>query len=130
MQLVKFTIFLCFKLLFLSIFIEFTSDILFKSIFCSCSICLVKHNLHFVVPEEHFKLISGSKSLTTYTFNTHVAKHMFCKVCGVQSFYKPRSNPDGYGKSFEFLSVGYGYEIYRSGVKLSTAVDTRRYSIL
>ena len=23
---------------------------------------------------------------------------MFCKTCGVQSFYQPRSNPDGIGK--------------------------------
>ncbi|KAI4294750.1 hypothetical protein MLD38_040921 [Melastoma candidum] len=33
--------------------------------------------------------------ITTYTFNTHTAKHTFCKVCGITSFYKPRSNPDG-----------------------------------
>lgn len=39
----------------------------------------------------------GSDNLTTYTFNTHAAKHTFCKTCGVQSFYTPRSNPDGYG---------------------------------
>uniref|UniRef100_A0A3Q4HI07 Centromere protein V n=1 Tax=Neolamprologus brichardi TaxID=32507 RepID=A0A3Q4HI07_NEOBR len=38
----------------------------------------------------------GLENLTTYTFNTHVAKHTFCKTCGVQSFYTPRSNPDGY----------------------------------
>jgi hypothetical protein len=24
-----------------------------------------------------------------------VAKHTFCKVCGVKPFYTPRSNPDG-----------------------------------
>jgi hypothetical protein len=35
--------------------------------------------------------------LTSYEFNTKQAKHIFCKICGVQSFYQPRSNPDGYG---------------------------------
>jgi hypothetical protein len=35
--------------------------------------------------------------LTTYTFNTHQAKHNFCSKCGVQCFYIPRSNPDGIG---------------------------------
>merc|ERR1712080_277638 len=39
----------------------------------------------------------GEESLTTYTFNTGAAKHMFCSVCGVQSFYIPRSNQDGVG---------------------------------
>lgn len=39
----------------------------------------------------------GKENLTTYTFNTRAAKHTFCKTCGVQSFYTPRSNPDGYG---------------------------------
>ncbi|OWF55119.1 centromere protein V-like [Mizuhopecten yessoensis] len=64
---------------------------------CNCSICAKKQNRHFIVPESKFKLLQGAESITTYTFNTHQAKHMFCRVCGVQSFYKPRSNPDGYG---------------------------------
>ena len=33
--------------------------------------------------------------MSTYSFNTHVAKHTFCKKCGVVPFYNPRSNPDG-----------------------------------
>ncbi|KAG8056672.1 hypothetical protein GUJ93_ZPchr0002g23648 [Zizania palustris] len=36
-----------------------------------------------------------SSFITTYTFGTHTAKHTFCKVCGITSFYRPRSNPDG-----------------------------------
>ncbi len=34
-------------------------------------------------------------SLSLYTYNTHTAKHTFCRHCGVQCFYHPRSNPDG-----------------------------------
>jgi hypothetical protein len=34
--------------------------------------------------------------LLTYTFNTGVAKHLFCARCGIKSFYIPRSHPDGY----------------------------------
>jgi hypothetical protein len=33
--------------------------------------------------------------LTDYTFNTGIAKHRFCRHCGIKSFYVPRSNPDG-----------------------------------
>lgn len=40
----------------------------------------------------------GAESITTYTFNTHKAQHTFCKRCGVQSFYTPRSNPGGFGE--------------------------------
>ena len=28
-------------------------------------------------------------------FNTGVAKHTFCRTCGIKPFYVPRSNPDG-----------------------------------
>lgn len=63
---------------------------------CNCSICAMKRNIHFVVPKSHFRLLGNSKeNLTEYSFNTHVARHVFCKVCGVQSYYHPRSNPDG-----------------------------------
>lgn len=30
------------------------------------------------------------------TFNTHKAKHLFCSVCGICSFYRPRSHPSSY----------------------------------
>jgi hypothetical protein len=33
--------------------------------------------------------------MTTYTFNTKVAQHYFCRTCGIKPFYIPRSNPDG-----------------------------------
>ena len=65
---------------------------------CNCSICTKKQNDHFVVPLARFTLAPGCADyITTYSFNTHRAKHTFCKVCGVQSFYTPRSNPDGVG---------------------------------
>eukprot|EP00095_Tigriopus_kingsejongensis_P008520 maker-scaffold81_size397536-snap-gene-0.13 protein:Tk08520 transcript:maker-scaffold81_size397536-snap-gene-0.13-mRNA-1 annotation:"hypothetical protein CAPTEDRAFT_171327" len=64
---------------------------------CSCSVCTMKQNVHFIVPNRDFKLIRGHDRLSSYTFNTHRAQHTFCSVCGVQSFYTPRSNPDGKG---------------------------------
>ena len=54
---------------------------------CNCSVCIMKQNLHFIVPTSKFFLISGKDDLQLYTFNTHTAKHYFCKHCGVQSFY-------------------------------------------
>ena len=62
---------------------------------CNCSICSKYGYLHLIVPADRFKLLSGRESLSTYSFNTHVAKHFFCSTCGVKSFYIPRSHPDG-----------------------------------
>lgn len=63
---------------------------------CNCSICARTGFLHVIVPESRFRLIRGADALTTYTFNTRTARHLFCKNCGVKSFYRPRSNPDGW----------------------------------
>uniref|UniRef100_A0A7N4V822 Centromere protein V n=1 Tax=Sarcophilus harrisii TaxID=9305 RepID=A0A7N4V822_SARHA len=73
---------------------------------CNCSICKKKQNRHFIVPASRFKLLKGAENITTYTFNTHKAQHTFCKSCGVQSFYTPRSNPDGYGIAPHCLDEG------------------------
>jgi hypothetical protein len=63
---------------------------------CNCSMCEKLGFIHIIVPESRFRLTQGAEAITTYTFNTGVAKHTFCKVCGVKSFYRPRSNPDGW----------------------------------
>jgi uncharacterized protein YktB (UPF0637 family) len=61
---------------------------------CNCSICSKKAYLHWIVPRQTFTLLTPKEELTTYTFNTGVAKHHFCKTCGVAAFYIPRSDPD------------------------------------
>lgn len=62
---------------------------------CNCSICAMSGFLHLILPLSQFTLIAGQECLTTYTFNTGIAKHTFCKRCGIKPFYTPRSNPDG-----------------------------------
>lgn len=62
---------------------------------CNCSICSKSGYLHLIVPKSRFKLLQGEDQLTTYTFDSGEAKHLFCKTCGIKSFYIPRSNPDG-----------------------------------
>lgn len=68
---------------------------LFGILDCNCSICAKKGFLHLIVTRDRFELLRGADNLTTYTFNTGVAKHTFCKTCGVHPFYTPRSHPDG-----------------------------------
>lgn len=62
---------------------------------CNCSICTKSGYLHLIVPRSRFRLMTGQDQMTTYRFNTGVAEHSFCKVCGIKPFYVPRSNPDG-----------------------------------
>lgn len=73
---------------------------------CNCSMCAKSGFLHLIVPAERFKLLSGAEALTTYTFNTGIAKHTFCSVCGVKSFYVPRSHPDGVSVNARCLDEG------------------------
>mmetsp|Transcript_19898 Transcript_19898/g.22144 ORF Transcript_19898/g.22144 Transcript_19898/m.22144 type:complete len:140 (+) Transcript_19898:78-497(+) len=62
---------------------------------CNCSICSKKGFIHIIRPNLAFKLLSGKDNLTLYQFNSKVAKHYFCKTCGICTHYIPRSNPDG-----------------------------------
>jgi hypothetical protein len=71
---------------------------------CNCSICSMQGFLHLIVPKKSFTLLSGGENLTTYTFNTGVAQHTFCKTCGVKPFYTPRSNPEGVSVNWRCVS--------------------------
>lgn len=62
---------------------------------CNCSVCSKSGFIHLIVPLSKFKLLSSDEAISTYTFNSGVAKHTFCKYCGIKPFYTPRSNPDG-----------------------------------
>ena len=62
---------------------------------CNCSICRKSGYLHMIVPKQDFRLMAGENDLETYTFNTKVARHYFCRHCGIKSFYVPRSHPNG-----------------------------------
>jgi hypothetical protein len=63
---------------------------------CNCSICSMTGFLHVMVPHERFELLTGRDALTSYRFGTGAADHLFCSICGVKSFYQPRSHPDAW----------------------------------
>lgn len=70
---------------------------------CNCSMCAKIGFIHLIVPESRFRVTDGEDNLTLYTFNTGVAQHYFCATCGVKSFYRPRSNPDGWSVNLRCL---------------------------
>jgi hypothetical protein len=70
---------------------------------CNCSVCRMSGFLHLIVPAARFRLLRGKEELSEYRFNTGTAQHLFCRRCGVKSFYVPRSNPDGYSVNLRCL---------------------------
>lgn len=100
---------------------------------CNCSICSKAGYLHLIVPARDFRLLTGADALETYTFNTGVARHHFCRTCGIKSFYVPRSHPDGISVNVRCLDPGTieglevtpfdGAEWERNASKLSPLSD-------
>ncbi len=74
---------------------EVDASVVLPVLDCNCSICRMTGFLHLIVPCSRFRLLAGEGELAEYTFNTGLARHRFCRRCGVKSFYVPRSNPDG-----------------------------------
>ena len=64
---------------------------------CDCSLCVKKNAVMTKVHESKFALLSGEENLTEYNWNTNIARHFFCKVCGIYTFHKKRALPDHYG---------------------------------
>jgi hypothetical protein len=75
---------------------------------CDCDICRMTGYLHLIVPDDRFKLVEGQKETATYRFGTGRARHIFCTQCGIKSFYRPRSHPDGISIHWHCLDEGHG----------------------
>lgn len=73
---------------------------------CNCSICAMKGFVNIIVAPEDFELLQGEAMLETYRFNTGVAQHRFCRVCGIHTFTRPRSHPDCYDVNGNCLDGG------------------------
>ncbi|MFT5414762.1 MAG: hypothetical protein ACI915_001073 [Gammaproteobacteria bacterium] len=59
--------------------------------------------LHLIVSADDFNLVQGAESITHYQFNTRLADHQFCRICGIKSFYIPRSHPHGFSVNVHCL---------------------------
>ena len=73
---------------------------------CNCSMCSRTGFLHLIVPHGDFTLEAGADAITSYRFGTGAAEHLFCKQCGVKSFYQPRSHPEAWSVNFHCLDDG------------------------
>ena len=64
---------------------------------CDCSLCVKKNALMVKVHEDDFKLLSADDGVAEYRWNTKIACHYFCKVCGIYTFHRKQAAPDYYG---------------------------------
>lgn len=100
-----------------------------KAFDCNCSICRKKGFLHLIVPEEDFTLLQGEDSLSDYRFNTGLARHLFCRHCGMHPFYRPRSHPDQWDVNVRCLDEDFAsiFEVLPfDGKNWETSVDRIR----
>lgn len=77
---------------------------------CDCTICAMTGYLHLIVPDTRFRLVEGQGETSTYRFGTGSARHIFCKQCGIKSFYRPRSHPDGISINYRCLDEDHGLD--------------------
>ena len=70
---------------------------------CNCSICSKTGFLHLIATADDFTLLQGAEVLIEYRWGSGTARHLFCSVCGIKSFYVPRSHPDGFSVNWRAL---------------------------
>ena len=59
---------------------------------CTCAMCAMTGYMHLQIPKDKFRLLTGDTFLTEYRFGTDPARHLFCRRCGVKSFYVMDAN--------------------------------------
>ena len=64
---------------------------------CNCSICSRKGFVMGTALLEELTISKGKEYLTSYKWNTKVAEHYFCKICGINTHHKRRSDPNQFG---------------------------------
>jgi hypothetical protein len=98
---------------------EVTAPASIDALECNCSMCAMTGFLHLIVPAARFRLLQGKEALVEYRFNTGVARHLFCRQCGVKAYYVPRSNPDGFSVNVRCLDprtiVGVRVRLFDDG---------------
>ena len=70
---------------------------------CNCSLCKKKSIIMKPISQEFFSLTKGMEFLGLYKWNKNIAKHYFCRECGVYTHHKRRRYPDQIAINFACL---------------------------
>ena len=68
-----------------------------KVVQCNCSICKRKNAKMNLLPKAAITITQGEENLAIYQFDTKIAKHYFCKTCGIYTHHQRKSDPNGIG---------------------------------
>ncbi|MEO5614458.1 MAG: GFA family protein [Cypionkella sp.] len=64
---------------------------------CDCSLCRMRGAVVVSARVGEIVFVRGEENLSLYQFNTKVARHYFCKTCGVYTHHQRRSDPRQFG---------------------------------
>ena len=89
-----------------------------KGLRCNCSLCKRKGVIMAAVPIDKLTVTKGAENLALYQWNTMVAKHYFCKTCGIYTHHQRRANPNEFA-----FNVGCFEGIDAAGFESISLVD-------
>ncbi len=67
------------------------------------------------MPPERFRLLSGQESLALYQSGSKIAKHWFCKHCGIHPFSNPRAAPEMFSINIRCLD---DFHALKNGIEI------------
>lgn len=64
---------------------------------CNCSFCRHRGAAAVTARTDRVEVLSGTEQLSLYTWGTGAAQHYFCKICGIYTHHRRRSDPSETG---------------------------------
>ncbi len=87
---------------------------------CDCSLCVKRNALMTRVPEAALSIVAGQDALELYQWNTQIAKHYFCRHCGIYVFHRKRAAPDHFGVNIFCLD---GFDVASISVRATEGAN-------
>lgn len=95
---------------------------------CNCSLCTKKGAIMASVELGFLQVSHGFENLSLYQWNTKVAKHYFCKTCGIYTHHKRRSAPNEFAYNVACLDdqsgIDYSELVMLNGASSSGVADS------
>ncbi len=96
---------------------------------CNCSMCKRKGAITVVIHKDDLKVIKGKDKIQFYQFNTKVAKHFFCIVCGINTHSQRRSDPNTFGINVGCLDKISPKELFEFNVRINDGKNHKKDQI-